>query len=286
MNVLDNEKQIHLTCFNYYKEEDGPLIEIKHLKSGVTGQLTPKINEIVILLKGVMNVSSRNVYNKQITAGAILFFPAKCNCKFEIKKEITFIVFKLNIIGFSFCDHFSIEKLYKEKIDQKAKIKDIHVLQINNAIKTYVNLLTIYLKDQLYCGFLLEIKLREFLYILRYYYPVQELKAFFSPMLCEDFMFLTLVGKTYHSKITVSEMASKVHYSVSGFEKRFKKVFGMSPLEWMKLQRAQAIYHELNCSTKTFSELVYEFGFSSPSHFNNFCKKTFKNTPGSIRKNT
>jgi AraC-like DNA-binding protein len=58
----------------------------------------------------------------------------------------------------------------------------------------------------------------------------------------------------------------------------------MSPSQWMQVQKSRVIYHEINCSDKTFAELGYEFGFSSPSHFNNFCKKMFKCAPGTIRK--
>jgi AraC-like DNA-binding protein len=79
-------------------------------------------------------------------------------------------------------------------------------------------------------------------------------------------------------------LAKKVNYSISGFEKRFKRVFDMSPYQWIQAQRAQAIYHEIHCSSKTFAELGYDFGFSSPSHFSNFCKQMFKETPGRLRK--
>jgi len=287
MNVSDLEKQIHFACYNYGNKKERRLIEIKHLDSGIVVQITTKLNEIFIVLKGAFNFASERIKSKQVEQGSMIFFPVTHNFRLETKNEVTAIVLNLDI-DINFCSHFSFEKLYREKIDikekEKRKEKEFHILNMNSAIENYLNNLVTYLNDGLYCDFFLELKLREFLYILRYYYPIQDLKDFFNPILCEDFMFSDLVRRTYNPKITVSELATRMHYSVSGFEKRFKKVFNISPFAWINMQRAKAIYREINCSTKTFSELGYEFGFSSPSHFNNFCKNIFKETPGNIRR--
>jgi AraC-like DNA-binding protein len=283
MDIFEANKQIHLTCSNYCKTKNTPLIEMRRLDSGAIKQFTTEINEIVILLEGVINLSSGIVKNKQVNSKAIICSPAKNKYSLEIIEESTFIVFKLEK-GLRFCANFSIEQLSKVESDEKEK--EIYILEINSIIEIYLSQLAEFLNNKFCCDFLLDLKLREFLYLLRSYYPVQQLRAFFSPILSEDYLFSANVRKIYYPKITVKEMASKMHYSVSGFEKKFKKVFSMSPIEWMNMQLAIAIYHELSCSIKTFSELSYEFGFSSPSHFHNFCKKTFKKTPGNIRKNT
>ena len=74
------------------------------------------------------------------------------------------------------------------------------------------------------------------------------------------------------------------HYSLSGFQKRFKKVFGVSAYHWMKDVRSKSIYHQINSTEKSFKEISDEYGFSSPSHFNDFCKVHFGTTPGRIRR--
>jgi AraC-like DNA-binding protein len=113
---------------------------------------------------------------------------------------------------------------------------------------------------------------------------MKDLRAFFSAILSDDLKFSLHIMREYHPALTVGDLAKKMNYSLTGFEKRFKKVFDMPPSKWMQTQRAQAIYHEINCSDKTIAELGYEFGFSSPSHFNNFCRKIFKESLGNIRK--
>ena len=96
--------------------------------------------------------------------------------------------------------------------------------------------------------------------------------------------FSKLVVENYDHKLSVHDFAKKLNYSISGFEKRFKKTFNMTPMQWMQNQKAQAIYYEITCDTKSFNKLALEYGFSSAPHFHNFCKKIFNKTPGSIRK--
>ena len=280
MKVSDTEKQVHLGCFNYSKDGKRPLIELKNYEKGVVLQMVTEYNKIIIVFTGTLNFSFEQRFNQHVCDGSIIVLPVKHNYRIEVMEDTTFLIFRLNT-EFSFCDHFSIEMLYREKGGKK---DEAHILNANHVVMGYLNHLTTLLNDGLYCGYLLEIKLKEFLYLLRYYYPVQELKAFFTPILSDDFKFSALVWKNYHPTLTVSDLADKTNYSLSGFEKRFKKVFQESPSQWLISQKARAIYHEINCSTKTFAELGYEFGFSSPAHFNNFCKKVFKETPGSIRK--
>jgi AraC-like DNA-binding protein len=284
MKVPDAEIQVHLGCFSYGKNKDVPQIEIKHYEKKTTIRGAVSFNYIVVVYKGALDYFLGKTRNKKIAQGSFFMLPAKQDYVFEITKDSTLIVFHLGI-DLNFCDHFSFEMLYKEKKNGlRKKEEKIYVLSANHIIQEFFTLLVNVLNDGLYCSYLLALKMKEFLYLLRYYYPMQELKAFFNPILSDDLDFSLHVMQNYNPKITVNELAKKMFYSLTGFEKRFKKVFGVSPSNWLCDQRTQVIYHEINCSTKTLSELGYEFGFSSPSHFNNFCKKMFNETPGNIRK--
>jgi AraC-like DNA-binding protein len=283
MTDREREIQVHLDCFNYSKNKDNPLIEIRRYNSGTTHQIVASTNAIVVILNGTLNYSLGQTISKQAAAGTIVMLPIKHHCLIEMIEDTTLIILRLDI-DINFCDHFSLEMLYREKRKKKEKKGGIKTLEANSIVISYLNCLAMLLNDGLYCGYLLELKLKEFLYILRYYYPLQELKDFFASILSDDFKFLMHVMKNYDPTLTVDDLVKKMHYSLSGFEKRFKKVFDMPPSQWLQAQKARAVYHEINCTTKTSSELGYEFGFSSPSHFNNFCKRVFNNSPGNIRK--
>jgi len=278
MRVSSVEKQVHLDCFNYAKNKEKPLIEVGHYENGTVHQITTKSNTIIVVLSGALNFHLFQISGNQIATGQLIILPTKSNFKFETTKDTILVIFHLDI-NLNFCDHFSFEALNKVK----KRHKRIHILSCNSVIMSYLVLLSSILSDGLHCSYLMEIKIKEFLYLLRYYYCVEELRVFFSQILNNDFKFSRLVWQNYDTHLSVYDLAKKTNYSISGFEKRFKKAFDMSPSEWMNFQKAQAIHHEIKCSQKTFAELSYEFGFSSPSHFNSFCKKIFGRTPGNIR---
>lgn len=135
----------------------------------------------------------------------------------------------------------------------------------------FLRMLNTCITDQLKCIYYFEIKIKELL-------------NFFYPLLTKDTHFSDIILRNYNKVKTVKDLADLTHYSISGFEKRFKRVFGISPYKWLKKQKAKNIYREINYSVKTFKEISLEYDFTSPSHLNNFCKTNFGDTPGNIRR--
>jgi AraC-like DNA-binding protein len=274
------ERKTHHSCEKYSKSKENCLIEIRRLEKGTILQKMTGFNEFIAILDGVMNYSFGQNQMQEVREGSIFIIPAKQNYKIEIKESSAFIIFRLDI-GYNFCNHYSFEILYK---DSNRRSNESATIIANSVVNNYLDNLALLLNEGIECNYLLELKLKELLYLLGYYYSSSELEKFFSPILCDDFSFSSLIRKHYSPSLSIGELAKKVNYSISGFEKRFKKVFDIPPSKWMQSQRANAIYHEINCSTKSFADLSLEYGFSSPSHFNNFCKKKFNATPGNIRK--
>ncbi len=83
---------------------------------------------------------------------------------------------------------------------------------------------------------------------------------------------------------TVKELAQLTNYSVSGFEKKFKRVFNTSAGNWLKQQKSTIIFNDISNGSDSFKNISYQNGFSSISHFNNYCKLHFSKTPGEIRR--
>jgi AraC-like DNA-binding protein len=104
-------------------------------------------------------------------------------------------------------------------------------------------------------------------------------------MLSNNIVFSNLIYQNYGSAKNIGELAEITNYSMSGFKKKFAKVFGVSPAVWVKREKAKKIYYEINCSLKTFKEISNEYNFSSPAQFNKFCKKMYNMPPGTLRKN-
>jgi AraC-like DNA-binding protein len=233
-------------------------------------------------LEGNLSVSFGMVVNKKAEAGDFFLLPAYTEISVLAKTKATVFSFNLPIL-FSFCDHFSLERLYYESKKKKRKSNKTPFLKINEQIEAYINSFLPSWQKGLRCNFYLELKIKEFFFILRSCTPKEDLIAFFTPLLSDDMEFYRLVLEKYSSIKTAKELASVTNYSVAGFDKKFKKVFGMSARKWMTKQLADNIYHEIKCTTKSFIQISKEFGFSSSAHLCSFCKTTFNSTPKIIR---
>lgn len=101
----------------------------------------------------------------------------------------------------------------------------------------------------------------------------------------KDYLFSDFIYSNYRKVRNVQELADLSFYSLSGFEKKFRRTFGISASKWLKQKLSMEILYEITKTSKQFKEISLDLGFSSPSHFNNFCKSLLGKTPREIRKN-
>jgi AraC-like DNA-binding protein len=185
----------------------------------------------------------------------------------------------------NFCNHFPLEILY-ELNESIASENSAYPLKINEVVSDYLNTVVESISDGLKCAYFQELKQKELLFYLRVYYPKKDLAAFFAPMLNNDIRFSRLIYKNYESAKSVENLAFLTNYSVSGFKKRFMKVFGIPPHHWVEKEKSKKIYYEINCTQKTFKEISIEYDFSSTAHFDKFCKRVYGMSPGVLREST
>jgi AraC-like DNA-binding protein/mannose-6-phosphate isomerase-like protein (cupin superfamily) len=270
----------HLACYHYDNHENST---IKLIRFGKGQKKTMEINShsIFIILSGSGNISFGKFVNQPIREDNIILLPIHEQVQFNANTKLTALVYRLPP-SFHFCDHFSIEMLYHQ--GYKPETDHFQILNANQRIKAYAESFIPCLKDGLKCVFFFELKMKELFFLLRAYNTKEDLAAFFAPLLTDDMDFYNFVLTHYQSVKTVKELALLADYSITGFEKRFRKVFGMSAHQWMKHQLSSKLYHEISCSRKTFIEISDMFGFSSSAHLSNFCKTVFGSTPSAIRK--
>jgi len=154
----------------------------------------------------------------------------------------------------------------------------------NQKLTKFFKLLSDNIKSGVVCPYYFDLKIQEFIYLTRIYCDNNAVFSFFKPLYSGDFAFINNVNKGLNQAKTLKDLAKILNYSLSGFEKKFKRVFKVAPYQWMQEQRAEKIYNKIVCSKTTFSEIAFENGFSSPAHLNEFCRKRFGKTPGGIRK--
>lgn len=274
-----NQKE-HLTCFLYNKESPR-ILYINELKDK-TFELNSSCNQILFLLKGKIMISDEESFYKILNEKFFLLLPNRHKYIIKVQEDSCVFIVDMNN-RLSFCNHFSFELLYK--LNEKRKPEISKPLEINEIIFDYLNLFIKTFNDGLKCAYFFELKQRELLYYLRAYYSKEDLFAFFTLILNNDITFSELVFQNYKSIKNMNELAPIANYSVSGFRKRFMKVFGMPPQQWLNEIRGKEIYYQINSTQKSFKEIAIEYNFSSSKHFNVFCKKIFGLSPGTLRKN-
>ncbi|MCL2510858.1 MAG: helix-turn-helix domain-containing protein [Bacteroidales bacterium] len=277
-------KSEHLNCYLYGEGENMPVIEYVEKSKDEIYEYDGIHNRIVLLLKGRMTVSSRYQTNSVFEKGTLLLLPGRYNYVMRAEEDSTIIGVNVHH-KVDFCSHFPLETLYENNKNLVRKYsKYIYPLQANERVWDYMNLLADSTVDGLLCLKFLNLKREELFFYLRAYYPQKELAAFFAPILNKDLLFAKTINEKSETARSIEDLAAATNYSISGFKKRFVKVFDMAPYTWLEREKAKRIYHVINCSQKTFKEISTEYGFLSPLSFNKFCKKNYGIPPSTLRK--
>ncbi|QBG48071.1 AraC family transcriptional regulator [Verrucomicrobia bacterium S94] len=95
---------------------------------------------------------------------------------------------------------------------------------------------------------------------------------------------LEFIREHYAEAITIEMLARRLHLSSSQFERRFKKIFKITPARHIKNVRLKAACHLLSTTRDTIASIAQESGFYDHSHFARAFKSEFGISPGDYRK--
>lgn len=271
----------HTTCFNYDNRKDAFVRLIKGDKNA-QGSYTLNTGLILCVISGEAVVSYENYSDIVVSKGELVYIPIGSELVYKLSARLKGLVFHLDD-EIRLCDCYHLDALAQE-IDEDEEIDSPFKLKMTKEVITFMSATTYYLEQQLLCRSFLELKMKELLYLLRAFYTKKELALFFYPGIFYNTTFSAVILRNYRKCNTVAELADFVNYTVSGFEKRFKKTFGVAPAKWLREKKSQQIYKDVNQGELNFKEISDKYGFSSTSTFNDFYKQNFGETPGSARK--
>lgn len=262
------------------KKEKKENIRVYKIKKDNCLKFLPRGTWITYVIEGQLKFSYGEHTDKKLNKGQMALFLSGYQTVVCTEADAHILVIKISD-QVQLYDCFTSSTLFEKSGD---KLHTLTLLEANTIISNYMLVLDTYINEGIGHNDLFEYKIKEFFYLLQQYYSKDELFDFFYFYLTNDIGFSNMV-KAYSYKVkTVQELADLTNYSLSGFHKRFKRVFGISAYQWMTEQRSKNILHEIISTTKSLKEISDEYEFSSPSHFNDFCKKHYKITPGSIRR--
>lgn len=116
----------------------------------------------------------------------------------------------------------------------------------------------------------------------RYTHPVSAAQSRAGTLPVESL--LAFVEENLGSNIGLVELAAVAGYSPNHFARLFKRVFGVSPHQYLlerRIERAKAILRD---PRRSLAQVALECGFGSQAHFNTAFKAKAGVTPGVYRK--
>ncbi|RYG02240.1 MAG: AraC family transcriptional regulator [Chitinophagaceae bacterium] len=125
------------------------------------------------------------------------------------------------------------------------------------------------------------LKINEVVKLLLHTMP--ELKLFlfdFSPphkIDLEKFML-----KNFHFNVPVEKFAELTGRSLAGFKRDFQKTFESPPRQWLQNKRLIEAKHLIESKHKKPSEIYFDLGFETLSHFSHSYKKKFGAPPSAL----
>lgn len=89
----------------------------------------------------------------------------------------------------------------------------------------------------------------------------------------------------YGQNLEIKKMAKLAGVSQSQFERRFNRIFGTTPYEYLLRVRVAAARALLESTDRTIADIACETGFYDHSHFTRTFKRVVGMSPGHYRKN-
>lgn len=237
-----------------------------------------KYNCLFFLINGSANLFyDSGIY--KLSTDSIAFIPMTSEFKMQALTDVTIVINYFNK-PIDLCEKLALESLVSY-IEPKYENT---ILKLNRPLKRFIVTLIDYLNEGISCKHFHEIKEKELFFILRFFYSKKEIASLFAPIISRDLDFKSMVLNNYLDVNSVKELAQSCNYSLSSFNRVFKENFNENPYVWLQNQKLKHIVGKLQNKNVPFSEIIDEFGFSSPGHFTIFCKKHLNQTPTQYRR--
>lgn len=161
----------------------------------------------------------------------------------------------------------------------------LYILPVHTAIRRVAEDMLFYIDNGKTCSILHDLKARELLIAMRWFYSHDEIKRFIFPIISKaSFSFRHRVNKimneaTSYEPLSLDEVIMQSGMSRSSFMRKFKEEFRMTPYQWMQNIHSKRILNDIIWTEMSVKEIMHENSFSSYSNFNRFCRKHLNASP-------
>lgn len=277
----------HKVCGNYDNREN-PSVEKVTIKEGEEVRLSAEANKILYFMKGGLRITANDIEEYEGQKGQIVFVPAGKAYLYKAMTDTKIMILRLDKTFF-LCENFKLENLYQfieERNNYSPRFgKRGSVLDISPPLQNLLNDLDERLEEGIMCRKYFDLKIKELLFLLVFYYTKEDLHDFFYLILSKDTVFSEYVRLRWQKFRHVKDLAASMHMTHRQFYNRFVAVFGKTPQKWILASMANIISDEIRTTDKPFKQIAIENNFNSEAQFTRFCKKQLGKTPTEIRNN-
>ena len=260
------------TAFAYYEVNAGEELRSSDLP----------LNYIIFVLTGSICICCNEFENRLFKQGEMVFLLRTSSVHIKVlKKSNVYILYFDTLLSSS--DH-QFYKAFHPEIEKTGY--DFRPVPIPGPISVFLKNTLFLQQKKVDCINFNKLKHCEFFLLLRYFCPREELVMFLSPLISSSLSFRTKVLEKYSQMHSgrVKELADLVGMGRKNFDKHFRDEFGLSPAKWLLQEKSKHLRQFLKEPGVTISDAMDKYGFNSPSHFNRFCHKYFKTSPGLLMK--
>ncbi|HEY9046110.1 MAG TPA: AraC family transcriptional regulator [Ohtaekwangia sp.] len=132
---------------------------------------------------------------------------------------------------------------------------------------------------------LLELKFKELILTIADNPRNAELLSYFCSLLNEPrhVLLQRVMSENYCFNLKLEQYAQLCNRSLSAFKRDFQKIYQQTPGQWLLEQRLLHALRLLRNNHKLISEVTFESGFESVSHFSRSFKQRFGITPSAFK---
>ncbi|NDW08174.1 helix-turn-helix domain-containing protein [Dysgonomonas sp. 520] len=232
---------------------------------------------VILVDKGRLNISFSTHREETVSAGKIFLIPTGYETEIKAVEASALISVEMGE------EINELANFYSYRPVENDNNQNLY-LSFNQVITAYIKSLLTYKDNDLNHSFLAGIKVKELMCILKASYAEEELAGLFSAYISYDLYFSERVRKLSQEIKNIRQLAEMMNYSYSGFNKRFRKVFGMSAYSWFRQERVNVVFHDIYHTNKSLKQISIDNRFNTLSHFNEFCHRNLGNSPSEIRR--
>ena len=229
-------------------------------------------HSIVYVISGHVEIETYDYQKFTVSDGEMLFVARDSYLISDYIKDDK----DMQVYLFFFDHAFTSEFLRTMNVIKEKNRQNIVQLKVSNNILNYLNSLENVAYENRENLQMLKIKIFEFLYLV-----CEANETFLSVLKAQETVktdIETYMLEHYDKNLSVSDWATLSGFSLSTFNRKFKKLYDTSPKQWILQENMKLAYVALK-EGSTVSQCASEFGYSNTSNFIKAFKNIYKKTP-------